>query len=374
MVASPDAFPTLDVDRQRAIVDALVGAVVVAKAEWRGSPWMPDRLEVVWRVTNVNPCRSASGGGPTAAQSAASTAPLLTRQDAALGPLMRQGEGMTVALPQYHELLWPAVVALRGLGGSASIEELNEEVINNGDYTEEQQAVLHKDGPSTEIEYRIAWARTYLKGMGLTDNSTRGVWSLTDQGRQATADKIMPLRAEYIAATREARRKRGPSLSSDETLDSADWREELVARILRMDPRSFERLAVRLLREAGFINVNTTPASNDEGIDAVGVYRVSLISFQVYVQCKRYRNSVGPDKVRDFRGAMAGRGDKGLLITTANFTKSAKDEATRDGATPIDLVDGERLCDLLKQYSLGVSVKERIEEDVTVHHEFFDDI
>ncbi len=280
---------------------------------------------------------------------------------------------MTVSLPQYHELLWPAVVALRELGGSASIEELNEQVVNNGDYTEDQQAVLHKDGPSTEIEYRIAWARTYLKGMGLANNSTRGVWSLTDQGRQVTADRMMPLRATYIAATREARRK-GGSLSNDETLDSGDWQEELIARILRMDPRSFERLAVRLLREAGFINVNTTPASNDEGIDAVGVYRVSLISFQVYVQCKRYRNSVGPDKVRDFRGAIAGRGDKGLLITTANFTKSAKDEATRDGATPVDLVDGERLCDLLKQYGLGVSVKERIEEDVTVHPEFFDDI
>ena len=117
----------------------------------------------------------------------------------------------------------------------------------------------------------------------------------------------------------------------------------LITRIVRMDPRAFERLSVRLFREAGFINVTTTPGSNDEGIDAVGVYRVSLLSFPVYVQCKRYKGSVGPDKVRDFRGAMAGRGDKGLLITTANFTKSAKDEATRDGATPIDLVDGERL-------------------------------
>lgn len=282
---------------------------------------------------------------------------------------------MTIPMPQYHEVLWPAVVALRDLGGSASIEELNERIISEGDYTEEQQAVLHKDGPSTELEYRIAWARTYLKGMGLANNSTRGVWSLTDLGRQVTADQIMPLRGEYIAATREARRKRGSrALDNEENLDSGGWQEELIARILQMDPRSFERLAVRLLREAGFINVNTTPASNDEGIDAVGVYRVSLISFQVYVQCKRYRNSVGPDKVRDFRGAMAGRGDKGLLITTANFTKSAKDEATRDGATPIDLVDGERLCELLKQYNLGVSVKERIEEDVTVHPDFFDDI
>jgi restriction system protein len=283
---------------------------------------------------------------------------------------------VTLALPQYHELLWPTVVALRDLGDSASIEELNERVVKDGNFSEEQQAVLHKDGPSTEIEYRIAWARTYLKGMGLAENSTRGVWSLTEHGRHVTPDEIMPLRAQYIAATREARRKKqnaSPDLDAQET-GEPDWREDLIARIMRMDPRAFERLSVRLLREAGFINVNTTPASNDEGIDAVGVYRVSLLSFPVYVQCKRYRNSVGPDKVRDFRGAMEGRGDKGLLITTANFTKAAKDEATRDGATPIDLVDGERLCDLLKQFSLGISVTKRIEEDVTVHPEFFDDI
>jgi restriction system protein len=282
---------------------------------------------------------------------------------------------VTVELPQYHELLWPTVVALRHLGDSASIEELNERVIKEGGFSDEQQVVLHKEGPSTEIEYRIAWARTYLKGMGLADNSTRGVWSLTERGRTVAQEEIMPLRAQYISATR-ARRKERDQTPGSETQDSvtSDWREELIARIMTMDPRAFERLSVRLLREAGFVNVNTTPASNDEGIDAVGVYRVSLLSFPVYVQCKRYKSSVGPDKVRDFRGAMEGRGDKGLLITTANFTKSAKDEATRDGATPIDLVDGERLCDLLKQFGLGVSVKERIEEDVTVHPEFFDDI
>jgi restriction system protein len=283
---------------------------------------------------------------------------------------------MTIHLPQYHELLWPTVVALRELGDSASIEELNERVIRDGNFTEEQQGVLHKEGPSTEIEYRIAWARTYLKGMGLADNSSRGVWSLTEHGRSVQPDELGPLRANYVAETRLARLRRqgeAPDPQDGDTSDP-DWREELIARLLVMDPLAFERLSVRLLREAGFINVNTTPASNDEGIDAVGVYRVSLLSFPVYVQCKRYRNSVGPDTVRDFRGAMQGRGDKGLLITTANFTKAAKDEATRAGATPIDLVDGERLCDLLKQFGLGVSVKERIEEDVTIHAAFFDDI
>jgi restriction system protein len=84
------------------------------------------------------------------------------------------------------------------------------------------------------------------------------------------------------------------------------------------------------------------------------VYRVSLVSFQVFYQAKRWRNAVGAKEVRDFRGAMAGRGEKGLLITTSTFTNDAKAESTRDGAPPVDLVDGTALCDLLVQHRLGV--------------------
>ena len=128
---------------------------------------------------------------------------------------------------------------------------------------------------------------------------------------------------------------------------------------MKLDPSDFERLAQRLLREEGFINTQVTGRSGDGGIDGQGVYRLSLLSFQVYFQCKRYSGSVGSGAVRDFRGAMAGRGDKGLLITTGTFTTDAKAEATRDGAPPIDLIDGARLCDLLKNHRMGVVVRER---------------
>jgi len=141
-----------------------------------------------------------------------------------------------------------------------------------------------------------------------------------------------------------------------------------------MRPDAFERLAQRLLREADFVSVSVIGGSGDGGLDGVGIYRMSLISFQVFFQCKRYKGSVGPDKVRDFRGAMAGRGDKGLLITTGTFTSEAKREATRDGAPPIDLVDGQELCLLLKRYELGVTTKIREEEDVMVDSDFFTDI
>ena len=96
-----------------------------------------------------------------------------------------------------------------------------------------------------------------------------------------------------------------------------------------------------------------------------------MIGFPVYFQCKRYSQNVTASAVRDFRGAMQGRGDRGLIITTANFTADAKREATRDGAPPIDLIDGVRLANKLKELRLGVEVKKRIVEEVVVDAERF---
>lgn len=134
--------------------------------------------------------------------------------------------------------------------------------------------------------------------------------------------------------------------------------------MLQLPPDGFERLAQRILREAEFTNVTVMGKSDDGGIDGMGTYRLSLVSFPVYFQCKRYKGTVSAGTVRDFRGAMAGRGEKGLLITTGSFTRDAQAEATRDGAPPVELIDGDRLCDVLKQYGLGVQVRTRVEEDV----------
>lgn len=277
-------------------------------------------------------------------------------------------------IPRYQDFHWPIVQALRALGGSATIEELNAEVIRALGFNEEQQAVLHRDGPSTEIEYRIAWGRTYVKGMGLAANSERGVWTLTERGRTVRAEEVDGLRRQYLAQFRKSANRQSTGLHRNGSPDTEEqqWQEALLDEVMRLSPSDFERLAQRLLREEGFINTQVTGRSGDGGIDGQGVYRLSLLSFQVFFQCKRYVGSVGSGAVRDFRGAMAGRGDKGLLITTGTFTVDAKGEATRDGAPPIDLIDGFRLCELLKSHRLGVEVKERTVEDVTVVPGFFE--
>ena len=291
-------------------------------------------------------------------------------------------------VPPYHELLWPALQAVAELGGSASISEIVETVIKREGFSDAQQAVLHNDGPETEIGYRLAWARTYLKGMGLLTNSSRGVWALTDNGTALLTDpsatddqrseRILELRARYLTNLRTARKTRLPQDDGepdDEQLPAErSWKEQLLEQLMSMAPDAFERLAKRLLREADFDSVNVTGKSGDGGIDGLGVYRLGLVSFPVFFQCKRYRGSVSPSAVRDFRGAMAGRGDKGLLITTGTFTADAKKEATRDGAPPIDLIDGDRLCELLKRYDLGVRTTIRTVEDVGIDAAFFAEI
>jgi restriction system protein len=139
-----------------------------------------------------------------------------------------------------------------------------------------------------------------------------------------------------------------------------------------LPPDAFERLAQRILREAGFIKVEVTGRSGDGGIDGIGVLRVNLLSFHVLFQCKRYQSSVGASAIRDFRGAMVGRSDKGVVITTGTFTPDAKREATRDGAPAIDLIDGDQLCDLLKDLKLGVRTE--MVEQVNVETDWFNSL
>lgn len=285
-----------------------------------------------------------------------------------------------VTVPSYSDLLWPTLDAVRELGGSAKLDEINARVIEREAYSEEQQAVLHNDGPRTEIEYRLAWARTYLKGMGALDNSERAVWSVTDAGRTMSQDQVVRKHDEYRLSLRQARRERKrvereQSISEDRIeAEERDWKEELLDILLDLPPDRFEHLARRLLLEAGFTSANVTGRSGDEGIDGIGLYRLSLVSFPVFFQCKRYRGSVRASAVRDFRGAMAGRGDRGLLITTGSFTAEAKQEATRAGAPPIDLIDGSALCDLLKEHQMGVLTEVRQVEDVILDREYFAEI
>jgi len=279
-------------------------------------------------------------------------------------------------VPSYDKLMIPVLNALINLGGSGTIEEINEKVYELENFSEEILQIPHKeDGSESEVGYRLAWARTYLKKFGLLENSARGVWTLT----QSEIDTKQINTDEIVRHNRQLSNKSLNKTSQDKTSiaelekeveESLEWKEQLLNTILEISPNAFERLAQRLLRESGFVEVEVTGRSGDGGIDGKGIARMSgLLSFHVIFQCKRYKGSITPSQIRDFRGAMQGRADKGIFITTGNFTRDARKEATRDGAPPIDLIDGELLCEKLKEFSLGVKTK--IVEEVEIDENFF---
>ncbi len=270
--------------------------------------------------------------------------------------------------PNLSAMMFATVNALRDGGGSGSIQEIDERVAELEGVSEEEQTHLMPNGKYRRFNYFLAWARTYLKKGGAVDNSKRGVWSLTQNGEaikfESDTKKIFDqVVYEETEKRKQKRDKQEFESENDDVLPSeptnhqGDWRVELLDSVKAMSPDGFERLAQRLLREAGFTKVEVRGKSGDGGIDGVGILRVNLVTFQVYFQCKKWAGSVPSKEIRDFRGALQGRADKGLFITTGNFTAQASDEATRDGAIAIDLIDGPRLCDLLKQFDLGVETK-----------------
>jgi restriction system protein len=276
-------------------------------------------------------------------------------------------------VPSFDALINPTLRALHSLGGSGSINEIVDTMIRALKLPPTVTEIQHGKGPTTELEYRAAWARNYLKNYGLIENSDRGVWALTAEGVKTKEVDARQVTRDVQRKQREAR-TREPETdavegSAEPTLPPS-WKDKLLEVLLQLEPSAFERLCQRLLREAGFLEVEVTRRSGDGGIDGYGTIRIGgLISFNVLFQSKRYRGSIGPEVVRDFRGAMVGRADKGLVITTGSFTRDARREATRDGAPPIDLIDGELLVEKLKELRLGVSV--RMVESVEVNSDWF---
>ena len=291
------------------------------------------------------------------------------------GYIIDRTKGCKMAVPKFDKMMNAALKAFRELGGSASIAELEEKVAAILKLSEDDINEIHRAN-ITKFSFRLAWTRNYLKRYGLLDNSTRGVWSLTQKGQEAKAvdekEVIKVVKEKDKKATGDQEEKNDESIASSIVEEELTWKEELIEILQGMKPASFERLCQRLLRESGFVQVEVTGKSGDGGIDGKGIIKIGgLISFKVIFQCKRYKGSVDPSAVRDFLGTMIGRADKGLFITTGRFTGSARKEAQRDGVPPIDLIDGKDLADKLKELGLGIEVIAKTSEDVKINKDWF---
>jgi restriction system protein len=270
----------------------------------------------------------------------------------------------------------PLLDALRKLGGSGRPDEVVEQIAADMQLSDDEQNDVVPSGGS-RLKTNVAWARFYLVREGLLDSSKRGIWSLTEKGRAAhlTVEQAGEIFARWVKVFDEQRKSKSTQVEpiAEQVAEANgaapnDYREEVLKVLLALPPAGFERLAQRILREAGFTQVTVTGQSGDGGIDGFGTLQINhLVSFKVLFQCKRYSRSVSSPEVRDFRGAMAGRADKGIIITTGTFTAEAKKEASRDGVPPIELIDGEKLIDMLENLETGLRPITTYEVD----HAFF---
>ena len=277
---------------------------------------------------------------------------------------------------KYDDLFNPTLNALHNLGGSGSTNEIEDQVIVLLKLSDKQANEIHR-GNTTKLVYRLAWARNYLKRYGLLENSSRGIWALTENGlKTKVVDKEIVKRHVVKEDLNERLSRENEKVQDsiddgeNEEIERLTWQEEIIEELQNISPSSFERLCQRLLRELGFQNVEVTGKVNDGGIDGKGILQLGgVLSFPVIFQAKRYRGNVSPSIIRDFRGAMVGRADKGLVITTGTFTREAKKEAQRDGAPPIDLMDGRELAEKLKELKLGIDIE--FVEKVNIKKDWF---
>lgn len=281
-------------------------------------------------------------------------------------------------VPKYGVLLTPTFKALKDLGGSGDNREILDRVIKNEKISAEISDIAHPGNENiSELAYQLAWARTYLKNYGIITNSSRSVWSIVPayMDVESLDDKKIIQELNRTKASKQKGKIKDKPQDDDESNDEVEypdeakpWRLRLAEILKDMDPFGFERLSQRVLRECGFTQVEVTSKSGDAGIDGTGKLKINgIFSFNVAFQCKRYSGTVGPDKVRDFRGSLPTSIEKGVLITTGTFTKAAREEASSPGKQQIDLIDGEEFINKIVEYGIGVREVKAYEID----EEFF---
>lgn len=264
-------------------------------------------------------------------------------------------------LPARKDLIAPTIDAIKQLGGSANADEIYEKIVENLKLSDALLEITNGKTGQSELKYNLSWIRTILKNQGVLEKGGRGIWVL----KENKPFEIIEKREKNINKIEEKE-------ADEEVSDEEGWKSKVIEIISqKLTPSSFERLIQRILREKGFAQIEITGKSGDGGIDGRGIAKINgILSFHIIFQCKRYKGKVPSSDIRDFRGAMVGRTDKGLFITTGTFTRDAIREANRDGAPAIDLMDGEKIAEKLKELKLGVEIELR--EHVTINEIWFD--
>ena len=279
--------------------------------------------------------------------------------------------------PEFCKWFNPVLIALRELGGSGRPKEVTEKVAKNEKVSDQKLEETLKNG-SSKFYNQVAWARQYLVYEGLLENSKRGVWTLTKLGHKTslTEEEAHKIFLKKVAVFQKLQKDKNKIETKEEIekiienpINNED--KDLLDILKSISWVGFEHLCKRLLREHGFENLEVTQRSRDDGIDGYGTLETNpFISTRIIFQCKRYKGTVSREKVGDFRNAVMGRAEKGIMITTGTFSEDAKREAERNGVIPIELIDGQKLVELFEQVELGVKQKIIYEVDYKFFEEY----
>ena len=274
----------------------------------------------------------------------------------------------------------PLLDALRDLGDSGKPREVSSKIAENLNLPDDVLDEILKSGQN-RFHNQVAWARQYLVWEGLLDSSKYGTWKLTEKGKKTTItqEEARKIFLKWVDIHQKTRKEKAGKevITEQEEKEQEEYEKEssldLLEVLQSLSPSGFERISRELLREHGFENVYVTGGSHDGGIDGYGTLEINpFVSFKVLFQCKRYKGSVSRAQVGDFRNAMIGRAEKGIIITTGTFTNEAIKEANREGAPQIELVDGVKLVEMFEKVELGVNPKKVYEVDLNYFKSFID--
>ena len=274
----------------------------------------------------------------------------------------------------------PTLDALRQLGGSGRPKEVVERIAKNLEIPDKVLEETIKSG-TLRFSNQVAWARQYLVWEGLLEDNTRGIWTLTQEGNRTilTDAKAREVFLKWVDIHAKARKEKSQKeiVEEQEEVKPEDvehiYTPTLLEVLQSLTPKGFENICKRLLREHGFENVEVTGGSHDGGIDGYGTLELNpFVSMKVLFQCKRYKGTVSRAQIGDFRNAMIGRAEKGIMLTTGTFSEDAKREASRDGAPPIELIDGQKLVALFEVKELGLKPKTVYDVDLKFFEPYMD--
>ena len=293
-----------------------------------------------------------------------------------------------MAIPDFQTFMRP-VLEVMSDGSVWKTTQLINKLSDLFSLTAEERNQLLPSGTQSRMNNRVLWARNDLKNAGLlerAEDAGKGAYKITDKGLKVLETGPERITRSYLHSldadsenplfqSENADEQKTPKelIAEAQAMLNESLRKELLQRLKQTDPIEFEKIVLSLMEAMNYGIGSMTKQSHDGGIDGMGILKLGeVLSFRVAFQAKRYDGTVGSSIIRDFRGAMMGRADKGLIITTGVFSRDAVKEATRDGATPIDLIDGNDLAKHLKKLGLGVDVE--IVEKVIINEEWFKNI